>query len=161
MKILFLHGYGSDPNGIRPIFLEESGYEVIHPALPDEDFAESLRIAQEAFDQGQPDVIVGSSRGGAVAMNMDTGNTPLVLIAPSWKKRGTATTVKARTIILHSAHDDVVPFDDSRELLRRSGLPEDRLVVVGENHRMVDQAAFGALLEAVEIFSKSHGGPDG
>ena len=33
MKILFLHGFGSDPNGIRPTFLEESGYEVIHPAL--------------------------------------------------------------------------------------------------------------------------------
>ena len=46
MKILFLHGYGSEPNGIRPTVLKESGYEVAHPALPDDDFQESLRIAR-------------------------------------------------------------------------------------------------------------------
>jgi len=154
MKILFLHGYGSDPNGIRPMYLKESGYEVIHPALPDEDFDESLRIAQKAFDHEQPDVVVGSSRGGAVAMNIDTGNTPLVLIAPAWKTRGPVTTVKAAVTILHSANDDVVPIENSRQLLNNSGLPEDRLVVVGEDHRMTDKAAFGALLDAVSPHSR-------
>ena len=150
MKILFLHGYGSDPNGIRPTFLKENGYEVVHPPLPDEDFDESLRIAQESFDRQQPDVVVGSSRGGAVAMNIDTGEVPLVLIAPSWAKRGTATTVKAAVIILHCENDDVVPIAGSRELLKRSGLPEDHLLVVGDNHRMVDEAAFKALVEAIQ-----------
>ena len=158
MKILFLHGYGSDPNGIRPTFLKQSGHEVAHPALPNGDFEESLRIAQRAFDQHQPDVVVGSSRGGAVAMNIDTPQTPLVLIAPAWRHRGAATTVKPATIILHSTNDDVVPIDDSRELLQRSGLREDRLHTVGENHRMVDEAAFAALLEAIE---KAAGKPSG
>jgi esterase/lipase len=150
MKILFLHGYGSDPNGIRPTFLKESGYEVAHPALPDHDFQKSLRIAQEVLDQTQPDVVVGSSRGGAVAMDIDTGNTPLVLIVPSWRKRGSTTKAKPSTIIVHSEHDDVVPIADSRELLRTSGLPDDHLIVAGENHRMVDEEAFGALLKAIE-----------
>ena len=151
MKILFLHGYGSDPDGVRPTFLKEEGFDVIHPALPDEDFDESLRIGQEAFDCETPDVVVGSSRGGAVALNIDTGDVPLVLIAPAWKKCGNARTVKAAVTILHSENDDVVPIGDSRELLKNSGLPEIRLVVVGEDHRMTDQAAFGALLEAVEM----------
>ena len=159
MNILFLHGYGSDPDGIRPTFLKESGYEVVHPALPDEDFHESARIAQQAFDEGQPDVVVGSSRGGAVAMNIDTGETPVVLIAPAWKKWGTATSVKAATIILHSANDDVVPIEGSRELLRRSGLADDHLVVAGENHRMVDEAAFGALYSRKGLSSVFRGPP--
>ncbi len=150
MKILFLHGYGSDPNGIRPTFLQQSGYEVIHPALPDDDFAESVRIARRALDDGRPDVVVGSSRGGAVAMNLDLGATPLVLIAPAWRNWGEAATVQPGTVILHSQHDDVVPIDGSRELLRRSGLLEESLVVVGANHKMTDEAAFGALLEAIE-----------
>jgi esterase/lipase len=150
MKILFLHGYGSDPNGIRPTFLKESGYEVAHPALPNDDFGESLRIAQEVFNQTHPEVVVGSSRGGAVALNIQTGNTPLVLIAPSWRTRGSTTKAKPSTIIVHSEHDDVVPVADSRELLRNSGLPEDHLVVAGENDRMVDEEAFGALLRAIE-----------
>ena len=46
----------------------------INPKLPDESFAEALGIAQAEFDRHQPDVVVGSSRGGAVAMNFDTGD---------------------------------------------------------------------------------------
>jgi hypothetical protein len=149
MKILFLHGFGSDPNGIRPAFLRSSGYDVAHPALPDDDFDESLRIAQQAFDEQPPDVLVGSSRGGTVAMNIDTRDVPLVLIAPAWTKWGSASTVGPKTIILHSDQDDVVPIDESRRLIQESGLPEDRLIVAGRNHRMVDDEAFMALLEAL------------
>jgi pimeloyl-ACP methyl ester carboxylesterase len=122
MRILFLHGFGSDPNGIRPTFLAGQGYEVIHPALPDHDFAESVRVARQAQKQRRPDVVVGSSRGGAVALELDLEEAPLVLIA----------------------------LADSRELLEQSGLPESRLVIAGENHRMVGRAAFQALLEAIE-----------
>jgi len=145
MKVLFLHGTGADPNGIRPTFLKEEGFDVIHPALPDGDFDESVRIGQEAFDREMPDVVVGSSRGGAVAMNMDTGDAPLVLIAPAWKYWKDSRTVKSAVTILHSENDDVVPIAGSRELLTNSGLSEDQLIVVGENHKMTDEAAFGTL----------------
>ena len=33
----------------------------------------AVRIAQAEYDQGHPDVVVGSSRGGAVAMNINFG----------------------------------------------------------------------------------------
>ena len=132
------------------MFLREHGHEVLNPVLPSEDFGQSVRVAQQAFDEGHPDVVVGSSRGGAVAVNIDTGGVPLVLIAPAWKRCGTATMVKPAVTILHSANDELIPIDDSRELLRRSRLPEERLVVVGAEHKMVDAAARQALLEAVE-----------
>ena len=154
-RVLFLHGYGSDPNGIRPTFLKESGYEVIHPALGDDDFDESVRIARQAFEQHPPDVVVGSSRGGAVALHLDLGETPLVLIAPAWSKWGRAAGLPENTIILHSEHDDVVPIAGSRELLRRNGLPDERIIVVGESHRMTDDAAFQALLDAIERVGKT------
>ena len=73
MKILFLHGWHSVPGGLKPSYLAQHGYEVINPALDDEDFDEAVRIAQVEYDRHQPDVIVGSSRGGAVAMNIDIG----------------------------------------------------------------------------------------
>ncbi len=47
-----------------------------------------------------------------------------VLLCPAWKKWGTATTVKADTTILHSRGDDVIPLEESVELVRKSGLPE-------------------------------------
>jgi alpha/beta superfamily hydrolase len=149
MKVLFLHGFGSRPGGLKPAFLREHGHEVINPGLPDNDFGESVRIAQEAFDQSRPEVVVGSSRGGAVAMNLHTGRVPLVLIAPAWRKWGAATTIEADAVILHSEHDDMVPIHDSRELLRQSRLDEDHLIVVGQDHRMADQEAFAALLESI------------
>ena len=84
-----------------------------------DDFDESVRIAQAEYDQHQPDVIVGSSRGGAVAMNIESQDTPLVLLCPAWKNWGTATTVRPQVIILHSQQDDVIPFTDSEELVGR------------------------------------------
>ena len=73
MKILFLHGWTSTPGGVKPSYLKTHGHTVLNPALPDGDFEAAVRIAQAEFDQGKPDVVVGSSRGGAVAMNINTG----------------------------------------------------------------------------------------
>jgi hypothetical protein len=157
MKILFLHGWQSTPGGRKPTHLKEHGHVVLNPALPDDDFDSAVRIAQVEYDQHQPDVIVGSSRGGAVAMNIDTSDTPLVLLCPAWKRWGTASTVKPGTIILHSEQDDVVPFADSEELLRNSGLPDSALVVVGTEHRLADPESLAAMLETVEKFGVTAG----
>ena len=75
MKILFLHGWNSIPGGVKPSYLSQHGHEVVNPALDDDDFAQTLRTAQAEYDRHSPDVIVGSSRGGAVAMNFDSGST--------------------------------------------------------------------------------------
>ena len=150
MKLLFLHGWGSTPGGVKPTFLCTNGHEVCNPHLPDDDFDAAVRIAQVHFDQHRPAVVVGSSRGGAVAMNLDTGATPLVLLCPAWKRWGAATTIKPQTVILHSAADEVIPIAESRELLKNSGLPESTLLVVGTEHRLADPEALHAMLKAVE-----------
>src|SRR5438552_1013212 len=98
MKILFLHGWHSVPGGVKPTFLAEGGHEIINPKLPDDDFAEAIRVAQAEFDKHQPQVVVGSSRGGAVAMNINSGSARLVLLCPAWRRRESATTVKADTV---------------------------------------------------------------
>lgn len=153
MKILFLHGYRTHPGGVNPTILRVHGHEVIDPDLPDDDFARSVSIAQRIFDRSRPDVVVGRSRGAAVAMSLASGDVPLVLIAPAWKSWGLTSKVKPQVAILHSPHDEVVPIEDSRELLRNSGLSEDRLAEVGEDHRMFDEEAFDALLKAVDSFA--------
>ena len=149
MRILLLHGWTSKPGGVKPTYLASHGHEVLNPALPDDDFEAALRIAQDGVDRHRPDVIVGSSRGGAVAMNLDAGPTPSVLMCPAWKRWGTARRVKPGTVILHSEADDVIPIADSRELLRNSGLPESALVIVGRDHRLADPEPLRALLTAV------------
>ena len=153
MKILFLHGWQSVPGGVKPTFLVQHGHEVVNPKLPDEDFSLAVKIAQEEFDKHQPQVVVGSSRGGAVAMNINSGDARLVLHCPAWKKWGTAKTVKPGTVILHSRADDVIPFRDSEELVRMCGLPASALMEVGTDHRLADPEPLERMLGACETIS--------
>jgi hypothetical protein len=150
IKILFLHGWHSVPGGLKPSFLAQHGYEVMNPALDDEDFDEAVRTAQVEYDRHHPDVILGSSRGAAVAMNIDSGSIPLVLLCPALKRWGSTTAVKPGTVILHSKADDVFPITDSRELLRASELPESALIVVATDHRLADPGPLKAMLDACE-----------
>jgi alpha-beta hydrolase superfamily lysophospholipase len=150
MKILFLHGWQSTPGGLKPTYLKNHGHEVLNPALPDDNFNATVRIAQAEFDRSRPDVVVGSSRGGAVAMNINSGDTPLVLLCPAWKRWGTATAVKPNTIILHSRADETVPFADSDELAGRSSLASGALIEVGFEHRLADEESLAKMLEVCE-----------
>lgn len=150
MTILFLHGWQSVPGGLKPTWLKEHGHTVVNPHLPDEDFGQAVRIAQAAFDQHQPGVVVGSSRGGAVALNIDSGPARLVLLCPAWKRWGTANRVKPGSVILHSRADDVIPFADSLELVHNSGLPAEALREVGHDHRLADPASLAAMLAACQ-----------
>lgn len=150
MKILYLHGWQSVPGGIKPSYLASHGHEVIQPALPEEDFGAALVIAQTALEQHRPEAVVGSSRGGAVAMGLAADTTPLILLCPAWKRWGNATTVKAGTLILHAVSDEVIPYTDSLELLRNSHLPENSLISVGSDHRLSDAEPLRAMLAALE-----------
>src|SRR5471032_3026412 len=135
MKILFLHGWQSVPGGVKPKFLAQHGYEVFNPKLPDDAFADAAKVAQAEFDKHQPNVVVGSSRGGAVAMNINSGDAKLVLLCPAWKKFSTARTVKPGTGVLHSRADDVIPYAESEELAKNSGA---KLIEVGNDHRLAE-----------------------
>jgi pimeloyl-ACP methyl ester carboxylesterase len=152
MKLLYLHGLASKPGGIKPTFLRRQRYDVINPALGDDDFDASVQIAQAAHDESRPAVVVGSSRGGAVALNLDLGPepAPLVLIAPAWRRWGSARLLKGPAIILHSEGDVVIPLADSRDLVHSSQRADATLVVVGADHNMTDPDALEALLEAIE-----------
>ena len=151
ITIRFLHGWHSAPGGVKPTYLRDHGHEVVNPALDDDDFDAAVATAQAEFDRHQPDVVVGSSRGGAVAVNINSGSAKLVLLCPAWKNWGTSRTVKPGTVILHSRADDVIPFANSKELARNSGLPTSALIEVGTDHRLADQEPLEMMLRECEL----------
>jgi len=150
MKILYLHGWHSVVGGVKPTYLRAHGHEVIEPALDHEDFEVALQAAQQAFDRHQPELVVGSSRGGAVGMNLRPHDVRLVLLCPAWKTWGTASSVKPGTVILHSRADEVIPFEHTVELTTNSQLPVAALIEVGRDHRLANLDSLRALLRAVE-----------
>ena len=153
MKILFLHGRSVVPGGLKPTYLKQHGHQVINPALDDDDFDAAVRTAQAEFDKHQPDVVVGSSRGGAVALNIDSKETPLVLLCPAWKDWGTARTLKPNSLILHSPMDEVIPFSESEELIASSGLPSETLMEIGSDHRLGDESSLSVMLWACQLLA--------
>ena len=84
-----------------------------------------------------------------VAINIDSGDTPLVLLCPAWKRWGRATTVKPNTVILHAEADEAVPFAHSVELVQNSGLPASALIRTGTEHRLIDSDSLDRLLQAI------------
>ena len=147
MKVLFLHGLSSD-GGMKSGFMRSLNYNVLTPKLSDWSFRHALQSAQDAFDQFDPDVIVGSSRGGAVAMSVQAVQTPLVLLAPAWLWCGVKPELRTKTVIIHSPLDNMVSITNSRELCNRN--PGSQLIEIGEDHRLNDEDARCALKAALE-----------
>jgi len=151
-KILFLHGLESKPGGSKANALTHKGYEVLNPHLPKSSWKSSVEIAQEVIDIEMPDIIVGSSRGGAVALNVNPRGAKLVLIAPAWKRfGGDPQYCDGTTVILHCRGDKIVPYQDSEELSHDTGA---NLIPCGADHRMSDPDALDAIIDAVEWCSK-------
>ena len=150
MKVLFLHGLESKPGGRKAKFLQDKGHTVLNPALPREPFDIAVKIAQDVINYENPDIVVGSSRGGAVAMAADTRDCKVVLIAPAWKRFGVSKNLKPGTVILHSETDDVVPFDDTQELFRSNSGTE--VIACQDNHRMSSEETLQKILETLESF---------
>jgi hypothetical protein len=144
MKILFLHGLESAPGGDKVVYLEGLGHTVLNPDLPRDDFDLSAQLAQEEIDMESPDLVIGSSRGGAVAMSLDLKGARLILIAPAWKGFDVPGQVPPGTKILHCTSDDIVHYEDSEQIQG-----EPALIPCGDNHRMSDNDALEALGNAV------------
>lgn len=160
MKVLFLHGWQSVVGGVKPTHLRQAGHEVLNPKLDDDDFDLALKTAQTYFDDHRPDVVVGSSRGGALAMNLNnpTG-TPSVLLCPAWKNWGAARTIGANCAVLHSPADEVIPFVDSQVLVAHSGLPAEALIAIGNDHRLADENSLAVMEWACRVLARGEAIP--
>jgi hypothetical protein len=151
LRILYLHGWHSIVGGVKPTYLAAHGNQIYEPELDDDDFAAALATSQRAFDSFAPEVIVGSSRGGALAMNLRAEEVPMVLLCPAWKRWGDVTSVQRSTVIMHSRKDDVIPFEDSLQLVHNSRMPLDSIIETGTDHRLADEASLAAMLWACQI----------
>jgi predicted alpha/beta hydrolase family esterase len=152
MKLLFLHGLDSKPDGSKVKFLKKQGHEVLNPFLPKYSWGESLENAQTLIDSERPDIIIGSSRGGAVALSVNTFGANLILIAPAWKRFGGNPQLACGGVVIHCLEDEEVPYEDSEELC---GITGAQLIMCGNNHRMNDADAFDGILDALKWIQKN------
>ncbi len=94
MKIIYLHGYGGSPSGSKVQRLRQlPGVTVIAPrcvryfsqvmAYVATSRRSALAPIQKEFDPHQPDLIVAASFGARLALELNRGKTPAILICPA------------------------------------------------------------------------------
>ena len=147
MKIVYLHGLHSSPMSYKRKVLEDMGHIVCAPYLRADDWNASLWHARSIITRVKPDVVVGSSRGGAVALAVQP-DCRVLLIAPAYAKYYPEAKLSPQTHILHSANDEVIPYSDSVKLARSC---KERLHQVGSSHRMNDEEAITTLIKLLPI----------
>jgi hypothetical protein len=145
-KALVLSGWLTKTSS-KAAFVRGLGFEVECPRLPSWRLGVAIRQARDAHDRLRSDVIIGASRGGAIALAIPD-DRPLVLLAPAWRYFGVRPRPDAEGVVIHSPRDRLVPSGHSRELCRRC--PGLRLVVTGAEHRLNCPAGRGALARALD-----------
>jgi pimeloyl-ACP methyl ester carboxylesterase len=143
---MFLHGWSSKGSP-KTWAIATLGHAVNSPSLSNWRFSKAVRQAQEFLNKHKPDLIVGSSRGGAVALCLET-DLPMVLISPAWRFFRVKKLLKSG-VIIHSPYDTMIPITNSEELARSSGV---ELIRAGKDHRMNCEEGKKAILDAVSRY---------
>ena len=145
-KALVLSGWMTKTSS-KAAFVRGLGFEVACPRLPSWRLGAAMRQARDAHERLQSDVIIGASRGGAIALAIPD-DRPLILLAPAWRYFGVRPRPDAEGVVIHSPRDRLVPLRHSRELCRRC--PGLRLVIAGAEHKLNCPAGRSALAAALD-----------
>ncbi len=138
LRVQFAHGLEGSPQGAKARLLG-AHFETRVPAMDTSDFEACVALHEEALRSFRPDVFVGSSFGGAVAVALlqrGSWRGPTLLLAPAALRRGQPAWLPEGVPIclVHGTRDSIVDPVDSRTLAR-SGSPDlVRLLEVDDDH---------------------------
>jgi hypothetical protein len=171
--VLYLHGLESGPLAAKALALRDAGFTVHAPALdtaPAQQLLSAGSVAPEAWrtalstpvsqavtalDAHRPDVLVGSSFGAAVLLELlHAGhglNLPVVMLAGAGVRltHHRALPPGVRAVLVHGREDTVVPPADSRLLSEASA--DAVLVEVHDDHRLTKTTDSGLLVALVSL----------
>lgn len=169
-RVLFLHGLEGTVYGAKVTWLRAAGFDVVAPVLEtgtvkqsveartgpliEAAFAEALEAATQAIRESTPDLVVGSSFGGGLTvelMHRGLWAGPVVLLAPAARKlfgREHLPVGHHRAVVIHARHDAVVPVEDS--LVMAAGCSgEVQLWLVKDDHRLTQSVIDGVVGRAI------------
>lgn len=170
-KVVYIGGINS--NGYKGTQLKWDGYDCLVPKMPShnitaicakflpncltgvESYVNELRTICLNCTKTVPDLVVGASQGGAIAMSLvqkEWASARMVLIAPAWRTFSINPVVPKNTVILHGKHDWLVSPSDSEHL---SSYNKCKLIRVDDNHHL--EHSYNLLLREVDKASQQMG----
>jgi hypothetical protein len=138
--VQFIHGLESGPGSSKAAYLARH-FDAETPAMDTSSFTGSVALQTRRVLARPPDVLVGSSFGGAVALallNAGVFRGPTLLLAPAHVHYGVDAGVPAGVpvVIVHGVQDSVVSIAGSRALAKTGTRGLVELVEVDDEHRL-------------------------
>jgi len=153
LRVQFIHGLEGSPQGAKAQ-LFAAQFTALTPAMDTNDVEGCVTVHAATLASFKPDVLVGSSFGGAVAVALlqrGVWRGPTLLLAQAAQHFGLAPQLPdgIHVWLVHGSHDDVVDIENSRALAR-SGTPDMvRLIEVDDDHSLRAMVESGRLVAIV------------
>jgi len=152
-RVQFIHGLEGSPSGSKARLFSDH-FTTSTPAMNTKDFESCVDVHEREIGSFRPDVLVGSSFGGGVALELlhrGLWTGPTLLLAQAAVRIGKRTTIPEgrRVWIVHGTQDEVVDINDSRTLARTGSPSLVRLIEVDDDHSLHAMVADGRLVELV------------
>ena len=153
LRVQFIHGLEGSPAGAKAQLLA-AHFMATTPAMDTHDFPACVELHRATLASFRPDVLIGSSFGGAVAVALlqrGVWRGPTLLLAQAALCYGLPAQLPEGMHIwlIHGQRDDVVDIEDSRTLAR-SGTPElVRFIEVEDDHSLSGLVQSGRLVKIV------------
>ena len=154
IRVHFIHGLEGSPSGAKARLLARH-FATVTPAMDTSDFEGCVAQHAALLAEGDgPDVVAGSSFGGAVAVALlqrGHWSGPTLLLAQAALLYDLPPELPAGVPvwIAHGSGDDVVPPEHSRRLAATGDPALVRLVEVDDDHSLHASVADGSLVEWV------------
>ena len=155
----FIHGLESSPQGIKAQLLARH-FTALTPAMDPRDFEASVALQHRAACEFRPDVLVGSSYGGAIAVALlqrGLWRGPTLLLAQAALRRGQPAELPPDVTVwlVHGVRDAIIDAEDSRRLARAGTPSRVRLIEVDDEHSLHTTVEDGRLVEWVAELGRS------
>ncbi len=160
LRVQFIHGLEGSPQGAKAQLFAQH-FTTSTPAMNTKDFESCVVVQETGISSFHPDVLIGSSFGGAVAVELlhrGAWKGPTLLLAQAAFRTGTRTSLPSGCVvwIVHGTNDEVVDIDDSRRLAQTGSSQLVRLIEVDDDHSLHDMVADGRLVDLVRAIAKAH-----
>jgi predicted esterase len=150
LRIQFAHGLESSPSGNKARLFAKH-FDALTPAMDTQNLEGCIAVHEAALATFQPDLLIGSSFGGAVVVALlerGSWRGPTLLLAQAARLYTPSCRLPegVRITLVHGRDDEIVDIEGSRALAR-TGTPElVQLIEVDDDHQLSVTTASGELI---------------
>jgi pimeloyl-ACP methyl ester carboxylesterase len=159
LRVHFIHGLEGSPQGLKARYLA-ARFDTLTPDMDTGDFRGCIELHARLLAQRTPEVLVGSSFGGAVAVALlqrGAYRGPTLLLAPAARKLGLPMALPGGVpvYVVHGTRDTVIDLEDSRRLAASAEPDQVRLLEVDDTHGLASLVADDRLADLVVALSQA------